>query len=250
MGISKPEVVVINGPRNSFKKPIPPAIQVTPPASIIPEVLMNQFTPDQQRQLRSFESSFSNDEKMRRLQNGLADVIGYSAGFPMNQGTGWTAQLSNPDTIFYNLRWFLVSNFRQMLSEAYMEIGLVQTICVVPVEDALRGGVDVTSKQLSAEQIEELQIAIDRDNILTIVGEALIWNRLYGGAGILTLVGDQAPDEPYHFIRDVPPDCIGRVECVSRTAHQSNDAHHRQSDRHQNQQHVVIARVCLHRCVP
>lgn len=131
-----------------------------------------------------------------RMENGLAEAVGFnSGGFPQNQGSPWSEQISQSNTLFRNLRWYLVSNFRQVLSEAYVELGLVQTIVDVPVDDGLRGGVDIKSKQLDEGQIEELQVSIDRDDDLTVVGMAAKWNRLFGGAGILVLT-DQDPEEP------------------------------------------------------
>lgn len=125
------------------------------------------------------------------ISNGLADAI----GFPQNQGSPFTEQISNVTTGFINLRWYLVSNFRQFLSELYVEIGLVQTIVDVPVDDGLRGGVIIKSKQLDEDQIAELTGSLDRDDDLTIVGQAAKWNRLFGGAGILVMT-DQDPSEP------------------------------------------------------
>jgi len=116
-------------------------------------------------------------------------------GFPGNQGSPWTEQVSNTDTLFKNLRWYLVSNDRRMLSEAYVELGLVQTVCDVPVDDALRGGVEIKSKQMDEGQIEELLGSLDRDDDLTTAGTAAKWNRLYGGAGLIVLT-DQDPAEP------------------------------------------------------
>lgn len=136
----------------------------------------------------------------------LGDAVGFGTGiggapgiqpggFPGNQGNPWTPTISTSQTIFRNLRWYLVSNFRQMLSEAYVELGLVQVICQVPVEDALRGGVEISSAQLSPEEVEELQVSVDRDDDLGTMGEAGVWNRLFGGSGILILT-DQDPIEP------------------------------------------------------
>lgn len=143
-----------------------------------------------------------------KIENGaLGDALGFGqtglggapgivpTGFPGNQGNPWSPQISRSETIFRNLRWYLVSNFRQMLSEAYVELGLVQTIVKVPVEDALRGGIEVKSLQLSPEEIEELLVSVDRDDDLGTMGEAGEWNRLFGGAGILILT-DQDPIEP------------------------------------------------------
>jgi uncharacterized protein len=116
-------------------------------------------------------------------------------GFPESQQFPGTAPVENVNTLFHNMRWYLVSNFRQVLNQAYVEIGLIQTICDAPVYDAFRGGVEIKSKQLDESQIEELQISIDRDDDLGIVAQANIWNRLFGGAGVLILT-DQDPEEP------------------------------------------------------
>lgn len=120
-------------------------------------------------------------------------------GFPGNQGAPFTEQLSNPATIFKSLRWYLVSNDRQFLCEAFAELGLVQTIVCVPVDDALRGGIEIKSSQLDEDDVAELKLSVDRDDDLTTAGWAAKWTRLFGGGGILILT-DQDPMEPL----DVP----------------------------------------------
>lgn len=131
--------------------------------------------------------------KNQKTQNGLGDAIGANAfGFP---NSPYSEQISQPNTIFKNLRWYLISNFRQVLSEAYVELGLVQTIVDVPVDDALRGGILIKSKQLDEAQIEELQISLDRDDDLNTAGQAAKWNRLFGGAGIIILTDQDPMDE-------------------------------------------------------
>lgn len=135
-------------------------------------------------------------ESTQVVHNNLAEVVGFGGGgFPQNQGNPFTEQISNVTTAFINLRWYLVSNFRQFLSEAYVELGLIQTIVDVPVDDGLRGGVEIKSKQLSEEQIAELLVSLDRDDDINTAGQAAKWNRLFGGAGILILT-DQDPEEP------------------------------------------------------
>ncbi len=135
-----------------------------------------------------------------QVQNDLASAIGLGggmipSGFPQNQGNPLSEQVSQPTTIFKNLRWYLVSNMRQVLSEAYVELGLVQAIVDLPVDDGLRGGIEIKSQQLSEEQIQELLVSLDRDNDLVTAGQAAKWNRLFGGAGIIVLT-DQDPEEP------------------------------------------------------
>lgn len=133
-----------------------------------------------------------------KYENGFAEAIGFcqpfggQGGFP---GGFSGQQVEDSTTIFENLRWYMVSNFRQMLSQAFVEIGLVQTICMVPVQDALRGGVQIKSKQLDEEEIKTLSLSVKRDGDLTTAGWAAVWERLFGGAGVLILVGDQDPEE-------------------------------------------------------
>jgi phage-related protein (TIGR01555 family) len=126
------------------------------------------------------------------FQNGS---LGGALGFPQNQGFPGSAQVSDSTTIFKNLRWYFVSNFRQLLNEAYVELGLVQTIVDVPVDDALRGGIEIMSKQLEEEQLLELQTSLERDDDLTIAAQTAKWNRLFGGAGLIALT-DQDPFTP------------------------------------------------------
>ncbi len=137
-----------------------------------------------------------NELEQPAVQNSLlGEAFGFnSGGFPGNQGSPWTPAISSSETIFKNLRWYLVSNFRQMLSEAFVELGLIQTIVKIPVEDALRGGIEIKSEELSPEDVQELQISVDRDDDLNTIGEAAEWMRLFGGGGILVLT-DQDPEE-------------------------------------------------------
>lgn len=124
------------------------------------------------------------------MRNGLSEAI---LGFnPNNVG----AQLSQVDTMFKNNRWYLISNMRQLLSQIYVEYGLVQTIIDVPVDDGLRGGVEIKTKVLSEEEIEELKTSIERDGDLQRVSQALKWNRLFGGAGVL-IITDQDPSTKF-----------------------------------------------------
>jgi phage-related protein (TIGR01555 family) len=156
------------------------------------------------------QNTMGSIEESESFKNGLGEALGRNAfsglgnfGLP-GQFNPWSEQVSNSGTLFKNLRWYLVSNFRQLLSQLYVEIGLVQTVVDVPVDDGLRGGVKFKSKQLDESQIRELQISFDRDDDLNTAGFAAKWARLYGGAGILVLT-DQDPEEPLD-IEAIGPD--------------------------------------------
>lgn len=144
-----------------------------------------------------FGNPFGMPEKIQNFGGGSLNTFQFNPfGLPQGgQGGLGTAPVEKIDTIFRNLRWYLVSNFRQPLSQAYVEIGLIQTIVDVPVDDAYRGGIDIKSRQLDESQIEELQISLDRDDDLTHSATADKWNRLFGGAGVVILT-DQDPEEP------------------------------------------------------
>lgn len=156
-------------------------------------------TPAKVENQSCFPWSGGNGGFMGTLGGPNGSLPGYPAGF------GSPQQLSDTTTIFSNLRWYFISNFRQVLTEVYVEIGLVKTIVDVPVDDGLRGGVTIKSKLLSEEEIEELKISLDRDDDLGTIGWAAKWNRLFGGAGILIIVGDQDPETELD-LKSIGPD--------------------------------------------
>lgn len=130
--------------------------------------------------------------------NGLQEAILGSPILGFNPGVapGIGTPVTQVNTLQLNLRWYFVSNFRQLLSQAYCEKGLIKTVCDVPVRDALRGGVDVKTKQLNGHEIERLQMEMKRAGDLHKVGQANIWKRLFGGAG-LVVITNQDPREPF-----------------------------------------------------
>lgn len=134
-------------------------------------------------------------ESKMAMQNGLGSALGFTGDFFTDTLGIGGSQLSQVDTLFKNNRWYLISNMRQLLSELYIEHGLIQTIVNVPVDDGLRGGVEITTKQLEEEQIQELNTSLERDDDLGSIAQALKWNRLFGGAGVLIMT-DQDPMAP------------------------------------------------------
>jgi len=93
------------------------------------------------------------------------------------------------------LRNYLVTNQRQLLSQSYVEIGLIQTIVDVPVEDALRGELTINTSQLDADEIKKLKTKMRREKDIETLGQAIKWVRLYGGGGIIIINEDDPQDE-------------------------------------------------------
>ena len=127
------------------------------------------------------------------------------SGFAENIG-GWGLPFSNPyapqnsrlDTMFINTRWALITNFRSILSEAYAEYGIVQTLVDQPVADAFRTGYTVKTDQLDDRQKKQLLYYVERNRVNETIMEAFNWSRLFGGAGII-INTDQNPANPLDY---------------------------------------------------
>jgi len=133
--------------------------------------------------------------------SGLVDSIAMGSAFGQNG-----VQLSQTDTLFINNRWYLISNLRQLLSELYVEHGIVQTLVDQPVADAFRAGFDIKTDQLDPGEIEELEKFIEEQGVIRAVMGGLNWARLYGGGAVL-IITDQPSSTPLNmkgFKEDTP----------------------------------------------
>jgi phage-related protein (TIGR01555 family) len=115
----------------------------------------------------------------------------YGAGslFP---SPGMGTQISQADTMWLNNRWYLISNFRQLLSEMYVEHGIVQTLVDQPVEDAFRSGFEVKSSQIDGDDHEKLWNYMERHGVIEAIKQSAKWARLFGGGGVF-IITDQDP---------------------------------------------------------
>lgn len=128
-------------------------------------------------------------------------------GFAESVG-GWGLPFKNPfspqnsrlDTMFINTRWALITNFRSILSEAYAEYGIVQTLVDQPVADAFRTGYIIKSDQLDDGQKRKLYYYIEMNRVNESIMEAFNWSRLFGGAGII-INTEQNPSQPLDYSR-------------------------------------------------
>jgi len=108
------------------------------------------------------------------------------------------SQLSQAGTLFENNRWYLISNYRQLLSELYGEHGIIQTLVDQPVDDAFRSGFVIKTGQLDAEEIEKLEHYLERFRIIEEIKYGCKWARLYGGGAIIPIT-DQDPAKPLNI---------------------------------------------------
>lgn len=133
--------------------------------------------------------------KKDKKENSLADFAGNIQSWGLAPFNPFTPQNSRLDTIFINTRWNLISNYRSVLSEAYAEYGIVQTLVEQPVSDAFSKGFDISTEQLDTEQKKKLDTYLEKYQIVQTIQQAFIWARLYGGGGIVVLT-DQNPSKP------------------------------------------------------
>lgn len=138
-------------------------------------------------------------QNTKEVQNSLSSVIASLGGYGLGTAFGST-QVSQVDTFFKNNRWYLVSNIRQVLSELYVEHGIVSTLVDLPVDDGFRGGIEVTSDEMDQEDCEDLNYRLERDNVLRDFTQAMKWARLFGG-GALIIINDEKPETPFDVRR-------------------------------------------------
>ena len=65
-------------------------------------------------------------------------------------------QIAQADTAEVNLRRYMLTNNRMLLSQLYVEIGLVQTLVDQPVDDAYAELPTLKSSQIEPEEIEQV----------------------------------------------------------------------------------------------
>ena len=108
---------------------------------------------------------------------------------------GNSQQISQTDTLELSLRGYMISNNRMLLSQAYVEHGIIQTLIDQPVDDAFRAGFEIISGQLSPENIEELETYIERNHVIANLIQGLKWARLFGGGSVI-VINDDDPRTP------------------------------------------------------
>ena len=135
-------------------------------------------------------------EKPQEVENSLGGLA--QSLFPFSMFGFPGTQISQADTFWINNRWYLISNMRQIISQMYVEHGIVQTLVDQPVDDAFSRGINIKSTDLEAEDIETLNTYCERHGVYKAITQAAKWARLYGGAAIL-IITDQDPATPLNI---------------------------------------------------
>ncbi len=117
---------------------------------------------------------------------------GMLSGIFDNFGYGTTSASSYPFQLGSASQYNPISLNRVLLSYAYMTFGIIQTFIDQPVEDALRGGVDIETDELDEEDISLLQDVLVELKDYEAVKMSAKWAKLFGGSGLI-INTDQDP---------------------------------------------------------
>lgn len=130
---------------------------------------------------KTMENSFGG------LVSGL--MAGAGSGGPQDNLTSFNPSLRANIYAPFTLMW-------QDLLYSYKTHGLLQTAIDAPVLDALRDGLDITSDQLSQDEIGQILDFIEENGVLDRIIDTFIWARLFGGAALIINSDDSDSSEP------------------------------------------------------
>lgn len=135
--------------------------------------------------------------------------------------------LSGYGTIGSSNNYSLITMNRIILTYLYSGSGIFQRAIRVPIQDAIRQGIQITSGEMDAEDIEKLLNWWERSDLWSALLNAWTWSRLYGG-GALLLNSNQNPSQPlnYQRLQNSPLDFydLDRWQIDANTAGQQVDA--------------------------
>ena len=87
--------------------------------------------------------------KENSLSSFVNSIAGFNGGWEGAAIFGRGVQASQIDTLAKNNRNYFISNFRYLLSESYVEHGLIQTMIDLPVDDAFRTEIEFKTNELN-----------------------------------------------------------------------------------------------------
>ncbi|MES2220674.1 MAG: DUF1073 domain-containing protein [Acidobacteriota bacterium] len=161
----------------------------------------HRFGRQQLKLLKEQNKELRNNNQLmnRELSNGLSGVLASAAASQFNITSFnplFQANIAAPITInFTFLNYFFKTH------------GIIQTLVMQPVLDALRGGLDLHSDEADEEDLQELCTFLEEEDILNgVVGIGECWARLFGGGAIVVNDGGDfekplEEDTPIRFLK-------------------------------------------------
>lgn len=159
----------------------------------------------------SFMEGYTKGLQDKEYTNSLSSLTGsiINGGWEGTGTFGRGVQASQADTLFKNNRNYFISNFRYLLSESYVEHGIIQTLVDLPVDDAFRTEIEFKTNELSKEEKAKIKEYMEEQDFIEKFKNAIKWSRLFGGGALILMTGDDmaAPldisklkDKPIEFV--------------------------------------------------
>lgn len=137
-----------------------------------------------------------------KLSNSLADLLA------MTQAGIDQSNLTSANPFYANTGWAPLTIQWTMLTYFYKSNGLVQALIDMPVQDAMRGGLEFTCDELDEDDIAEMEEDFESMNVYGNIIETEQWARLYGGAGLIldtgNGMGEPSKNEKPRYLNFIP----------------------------------------------
>lgn len=157
--------------------------------------------------MKGFEEGLKHKEILNSLTTLTNSII--NGGWEGTGQMGRGVQASQATTLFKNNRNYFLSNFRYLLSESYVEHGIIQTLVDLPVDDAFRTEIEFKTNELTSEEKLKIQEFLEDHDFIEKFKYALKWMRLFGGGALILMTGDdmsqpldiaKLKDKPIEFV--------------------------------------------------
>lgn len=129
------------------------------------------------------------------IYNSVLNVVEKIANLKA-QSNLFKAPVQDIDRADYNLRELLYTLRWKQLTYRYSTDGIFKTMIRQPVLDALRNGIRIKSSYFNQYDIDTFNYHINEKNLLNTLKELFVYNRLYGGAGLIIEIEDADITEP------------------------------------------------------
>lgn len=133
--------------------------------------------------------------KNQRIDNSLTELV---AGVRLASMLTGGSTLSSYGTIGYTNNYALLTLNRIILTYLYTGNGIFQTAIQLPVQDAIRKGIEIESGEMSAEDIEIILEWMEEKGLWEAILNFFTWSRLFGGGGMI-INSNQDPAEPLNL---------------------------------------------------
>ena len=127
------------------------------------------------------------EQESRKLtaQNSLETALRCGNGLD-----NWSQTLS-PRNAYNNLSLVMISQWQILLSYLYKTYGVLAKMIDIPVDEAYKGGAfTLETDSVDEAELKELEKTIAKNQDIKQIKNARKWARLYGGAALIALSGD------------------------------------------------------------